>query len=62
VATIALAKGSFTTAVLKHPTAFKPTSQTLKAATKAGGPGSQVKYTVPLLGTTVLGIAGNATS
>lgn len=62
VGTASLAKGSFTSAVTKHPQKFKPSPQTLKAATKAGGAGSQVKYTVPILGTTVLGLAGTASN
>jgi len=62
VGTASLAHGSFTSAALKHPTTFKPATQTLKAATKAGGAGSQVQYSVPLLGTTVLGLSGSATS
>jgi hypothetical protein len=62
VATVDLAKGSFTASVLKHPTAFKPASQKLTAATKAGGPGSQVSYKAILIGTTVLGLSGTAGS
>jgi hypothetical protein len=62
VGTASLAHGSFKSAALKHPTTFTPASQTLTAATKAGGAGSQVQYSVPLLGTTVLGLSGTATS
>jgi|HubBroStandDraft_1064217.scaffolds.fasta_scaffold02218_8 hypothetical protein len=59
VGTASLAKDSFTKAVLKHPQAFTPSPQTLTAAKKAGGPGSQVKYTV-LGSSTVLGLSGTA--
>jgi hypothetical protein len=62
VGTASLAHASFTNAVLKHPVKFAPTPQTLTAATSAGGPGSQVKYTAPLFGSTVLGIAGTASN
>jgi hypothetical protein len=62
VGTAQLAKGSFKAAVKKHPTKFTPASQTLKAAAKAGGAGSQVKYTASILGTTVLGLAGTASN
>jgi hypothetical protein len=61
VGTATLAKGSFTTAVKTHPTKFKPSPQTLKAATKAGGLGSQVKYSA-LGSTTVLGLNGSASN
>ncbi len=55
-----LKTGSWTTAVLKHPTVFKPSPQTLKSAKTASGPGSKVKYT--FFGSpTVLGLTGNAT-
>jgi hypothetical protein len=60
--TASLAKGSFTGAVTKHPTKFKPSPQTLTAAATAGGPGSQVKYSAPLIGTTVLGLSGTASN
>ncbi len=62
VGTAYLAHGSFSKAVFKHPIKFTPTPQTLKPAATAGGPGSQVKYTVPLLGTTVLGLSGTASN
>lgn len=63
VGTASLAKGSFTTAVTKHPQKFKPSPQTLTAATKAGGPGSQIEYTVKILGgSTVLGLTGTASN
>jgi len=62
VGTVSLAHGSFKSGILKHPAKFAPATQTLKAATKAGGAGSQVKYTVPLLGSTTLGIAGSASN
>jgi len=60
--TASLAHGSIPSSVTSHPAKFKPSPQTLKAATKAGGAGSQVKYSVPLLGTTVLGLAGTASN
>jgi hypothetical protein len=62
VGTASLAKGSFPKSVLKHPTSFSPSPQTLTAATKAGGAGSQVKYSVPLLGSTTLGLTGTASN
>jgi hypothetical protein len=57
-ATASLAPKSWTNNVLKHPAAFKPSPQSLKAAAKAGGPGSQVKYEI-FGGTTVLGLNGS---
>jgi hypothetical protein len=51
--------GSWTTAVLKHPTTFSPTPQRLTAAKTAGGPGCKVKYVVEG-STTVLGFKGTA--
>jgi len=59
VGTASLAKGSFTSAILKHPQAFKPSPQTLTAATTATGAGSKVKYTA-LGSSTVLGLSGSA--
>jgi hypothetical protein len=56
-----LKTGSWTTAVLKHPGVFKPSPQTLKTATTAGGPGCKVKYTV-FGSTTVLGFHGTGSS
>jgi hypothetical protein len=56
-----LKPNSWTTAVLKHPTAFKPTPQKLKSATTAGGPGCQLKYTI-LGSTTVLGFHGTGSN
>jgi hypothetical protein len=56
-----LKTGSWTTAVLKHPAVFKPSPQTLKTATTAGGPGCKVKYTV-FGSTTVLGFHGTGSS
>jgi hypothetical protein len=61
VGTASLAKGSFTSAVTTHPNKFKPSPQTLKAATTAGGHGSQIKYS-SVLGTTVLGLSGTASN
>ncbi len=62
VGTASLSHGSFPKSVLKHPAKFSPTPQTLTAATKAGGAGSQVKYSAALFGTTVLGLAGTASN
>jgi hypothetical protein len=62
VGTASLAKGSFTRAVLKHPTRFEPSTQTLTSATTATGPGSKVEYSASILGATVLGLSGNATN
>jgi hypothetical protein len=59
VGTASLAKGSFTSAILKHPQAFKPSPQTLTAATTASGRGSKVKYTA-LGSSTTLGLSGSA--
>ena len=53
-----LQSGSWTNSVLKHPTTFSPSPQTLTAAKKASGPGSKLKYTIEG-STTVLGLAGN---
>jgi hypothetical protein len=55
-----LKTGSWTNAVLKHPTVFKPSPQKLTSATTAGGPGCNVKY---LFGsTTVLGFHGTGSN
>jgi hypothetical protein len=48
---------SWTKSVLKHPTTFSPSPQTLTAAENANGPGSKVKYTIDG-STTVLGLSG----
>jgi len=61
VGTASLAKGSFTSAVIKHPQKFKPSPQALTAATTASGPGSKVKYS-SVLGTCVLGLKGSASN
>ena len=53
-----LKTGSWTTAVLKHPTTFTPSPQKLTAAKTANGPGSKVSYN--FFGTTVLGLNGTA--
>jgi len=53
---VSLKKGSFTSAVSKHPMAFKPTPQTLTS------PKSYITYTVPLIGATKLGINGSASN
>jgi len=63
VGTASLAKGSLILkSVQRHPQRFAPSPQMLTAATKAGGSGSQVKYTVPLFGSTVLGLNGTASN
>jgi hypothetical protein len=62
VGTASLAKGSFTSAVLKHPQKFTPSPQTLTPAKKASGAGSKVEYTVAILGSTTLGISGSASN
>lgn len=62
VGTASLAKGSFTSAILKHPTRFQPVTQKLTAAKKGGGQGSQVKYSAPLIGSTTLGLSGKASN
>jgi hypothetical protein len=56
-----LKAGSWTTAVLKHPTKFKPSPQKLTSAKTAGGPGCKIKYTVEG-STTVLGFSGTGSS
>lgn len=62
VGTISLAHGSFKSTILTHPTKFSPTTQNLTAATSTTGPGSKVKYTVPLLGSSTLGFSGTASN
>ncbi len=52
-----LQAGSWTNAVLKHPTTFKPSPQKLHSAKTANGPGCKVSYTI-FGGTTVLGFTG----
>ena len=61
VATVALAKGSLTALVTKHPQKFKPAPQSLAPATTATGPGSKVKYTA-FGNSTVLGLTGSASN
>jgi hypothetical protein len=56
-----LQSGSWTNAVLKHPTTFKPSPQKLTAAKTANGPGSKVSYTI-FGSMTVLGLNGTASS
>lgn len=51
-----LKKGSWTTAVLKHPRVFKPSPQKLTAAKTVSGPGCKIKYIYG--STTVLGFSG----
>jgi hypothetical protein len=60
VATISLAAGSFSKAVLSHPTTFK-SPQHLTSAATAVGPGNKLSYTA-LGGSTVLGLTGTANS
>ena len=61
--TASLAKGSFTSDVLKHPTRFTPSPQILTAATTASGPGSKVQYTdASTNATAVFGISGTASN
>ena len=59
--TTSLKAGSWTNAVLKHPTVFKPSPQKLTAAKTAGGPGCKVKYTI-FGSTTVLGFHGTGSN
>ncbi len=54
-----LESGSWTKAVLKHPTTFSPSPQNLTPAKKSNGPGSKVAYTV-FGEKTVLGLTGSA--
>jgi hypothetical protein len=62
-ATVSLASGSFILkAVQRHPETFAPSPQSLSAASRAGGSGSQVSYTMPVTGTTTLGLAGAASN
>jgi hypothetical protein len=56
-----LKTGSWTSAVLKHPTTFSPSPQNLTPAKTANGPGSKLKYVVEG-STTVLGVTGTASS
>jgi hypothetical protein len=60
IATLSLASGAFTDAVLSHPTAFK-SPQHLTPAPTAYAPGSKFSYKA-LGGSTVLGVSGTATS
>lgn len=62
-ATVSLANGSFVPkAVKRHPESFAPSPQKLSAASRAGGSGSQLTYTIPVTGTTTLGLAGTASN
>lgn len=56
-----LKAGSWTTAVLKHPTVFKPSPQKLTSAKSASGPGCKIKYVVEG-STSVLGFAGTGSN
>jgi hypothetical protein len=60
-ATTFLKKGSWTDAILKHPTVFKPSPQKLTAAKTAGGSGCKVKYTI-FGSATVLGFSGTGSN
>jgi len=57
-----LQSNSWTNKVLKHPTTFSPSPQTLTAAKKANGPGSKVEYTAQGFGSTILGLSGSASN
>jgi hypothetical protein len=60
VGTIDLKHGSFPSSVLvEHPAPFKPSPQTITAATNTTGTGSKLQYTF-LGSTTVLGLSGTA--
>ncbi len=56
-----LKAGSWTTAVLKHPTVFAPSPQKLTSAKTADGPGCKFKYTIEG-STTVLGFHGTGSN
>lgn len=56
-----LKTGSWTNAILMHPTVFKPSPQKVKSAKTAGGPGCKLKYTF-FGSATVLGFAGTASN
>jgi hypothetical protein len=59
--TTSLETGSWTTAVLRHPTVFAPSPQDLTSATIANGPGCKIKYTI-FGSTSVLGFSGSASN
>jgi hypothetical protein len=56
-----LKTGSWTTAVLTHPTAFVPSPQKLTPAQTSTGPGCKIKYTI-FSTTSVLGFKGTASN
>lgn len=56
-----LAPGSWSTAVFMHPEPFSPSPQVLTSATVAGGPGTQLQYTMNGA-LTVVGMNGTASS
>lgn len=58
---IYLKTGSWTTAVLKHPTVFSPSPQKLSPAKTASGAGNKIKYSIEGT-TTVLGFTGTASN
>jgi hypothetical protein len=59
VGTVDLKHGSFPASVLTHPAGFRPTPQTLTAATSTTGTGSKIQYTF-FGSATVLGLSGTA--
>jgi len=59
VGTIDLKHGSFPASVLDHPAPFKPSPQTLTAATSTTSTGCKLQYTF-FGSTTVLGLSGTA--
>ncbi len=59
--TTLLKTGSWSDAVLQHPTTFSPTPQKLTAAKKVTGRGCKIKYTI-FGSSTVLGFAGTASN
>jgi len=63
IGTVSLANHSFIARIVKqHPEKFRPSPQTLTAATSAGGAGSQIQYSATGFGTTVLGLSGSASN
>jgi hypothetical protein len=61
VDTTYLQAGSWSSAVLKHPTVFTPSPQKLTSAKTANGPGCKIKYTI-FSETTVLGFSGTGSN
>jgi hypothetical protein len=56
-----LAPGSWSTAIMLNPAPFSPSPQSLRSATVAGGPGTQLKYRMNGA-VTVVGMKGTASS